>query len=190
MKMKIKSNKSWRYRNMTLTELMFAVTLGALLISLAYPIIITAMQQTKAGTWQAVFIDETRQAQQKINKTVQSQKFLHLRDEHTVELYSIDGDQSLLFYDTEGEHLKNAIVLETPDSTDVLCRYVNPISDTEPIFDVVWNSTNSRKWLRVALHVGDSPEEDEQKYETGPGYQGVELRFTASPRNLQRWYDF
>lgn len=188
--MRTKSTKTLKSRNMTLVELMFAATLAALLIALAYPIIINAMHQTKAATWQSVFIGEARMAQQKINRAVQSKNFINLRDEHTVELYPTDGDSSILYYDAEGEHQKNAIVLDTPDGKKVLCQYVSPISETESIFRVVSGNDNSRNRLRVALHVGDSPEEGEQKYQTGPGYQGVELRFTVFPRNTQEWHEF
>ena len=188
--METKSTKTLKSHNWTLVELMFAATLAAMLIALAYPIIINAMHQTKAATWQSVFIGEARTAQQKIKRTVQSKNFMNLLDEHTVKMYSTEGDSSTLYYDPEGDHKKDAIVVDTPDGKEVLCRYVSPISETEPIFRMESGNDNSRKRLRVALHVGDSPEEDEQKYQTGPGYQGVELRFTVFPRNTQEWHEF
>ena len=171
-------------RRMTLTEIMFAVALLAILTAMAYPIIVNAMHQVSAGTWQARFIDEARISQQRLNRVIQQHKYMDLLDESTVRLYDIKGDISVVRY------VDNEIVLEKDGTTQVLSSFVSPISEDDPIFSYFPSPHSSRQRLRIAMHIGDPPDGGERKFETGPGYQGVELRFSASPRNLQEWHSF
>lgn len=174
----------------TLVELMFALSLGAVLMAFAYPAIIHAMFQVKASGWQTHFIGEARLAQQKINQTVQNHKYMNIIDDETVEIYSAEGNKSTLFYDPSGDLKNRTISLTADGDTRILCRHVSPIEESEPIFQMTTSENPSRQHLHVAFHVGDPPTGNPEDDTTGPGYQGLEMRFTTSPRNLQQWHDF
>ncbi len=185
-------NKNINKSKFTIVEVVFAIALGTMLIAFSYPAIINAMLQVKASSWQTTFIGEGRLGQNKINRMVQDQKFINLIDEKTVELYSADGDKSTLYYDDDSGDIENRfIAISTPDDdVIVLCRYVSPIDDSEPIFKLTTTKNPTRQRLHVAFHVGDPPDAHEAYYKTGPGYQGLEIRFATAPRNLQQWHDF
>ena len=179
-------NPKARQMRMTLPEILIALSLTTMLMAVAYPIFIGALKQSKSATWQAQFLNEARAAQQKLNQVVQTSKYLETPDSQTVNLYSSDDVKSVIRYktDEDGEGILELDPGSGPDK--ILCRYVSPISESEPIFEL---QEHPQQNLRVAIHVGDPPDEGGAEAKTGPGYSGVELRFTSSPKDLQEWYN-
>ena len=79
------------------------------------------------------------------------------------------------------------LVYQRTGSADViLCRNVTALTDGSPIFSVVATTPQA---IRIGFHVGDDPDGAEGRNTTGYGYQGLEVRFSATPRNLQLWDD-
>jgi hypothetical protein len=66
-----------------------------------------------------------------------------------------------------------------------LCSHVMPIGDSA-IFQVLPTSPIS---VVVRFHLGDGYlDADRDAHITGKGYQGVEVRFSATPRNLPNFH--
>ena len=65
-----------------------------------------------------------------------------------------------------------------------VCTHVTPISNA-PMFKVYAAAPQS---VMVRFHVGDASPSEPRRYESGPGYQGLEVRFAATPRDIhQQW---
>lgn len=190
----MKSETRWRKGGFTLPEVMTAAFIGALVAGGVLSAVSILMLQTRAGVSQVRFIQEARRAQQWMVREVQRNKYFEIHEAgQTLFLYSIDNALTQIRYvDDDGNALTvadNRIELVRPNGdVRVLCRHVSPILGAQPVFRV--RSAGASAVL-MAFHVGDSTAVNaaERRYETGPGYQGLEIRMAATPRNLQRWYD-
>ena len=66
-----------------------------------------------------------------------------------------------------------------------ICSWVSAISGS-PMFSLVPSSLSA---ARIEFHLGDGSGAADRVFSgTGEGYQGIEVRVSATPRNLQRWY--
>jgi prepilin-type N-terminal cleavage/methylation domain-containing protein len=178
----------------TLPEVMTAAFIGALVAGGVLSAVSILMLQTRAGVSQVRFIQEARRAQQWMVREVQRNKYFEIHEAgQTLFLYSIDNALTQIRYvDEDGDARTvedNRIELVRPNGdVRVLCGNVSRILGTQEVFRVRESGSTA---VMMAFQVGDSTAANaaERRYETGPGYQGLEIRMAATPRNLQRWYD-
>jgi prepilin-type N-terminal cleavage/methylation domain-containing protein len=178
----------------TLTEVMVAAFVSAIIAAGIFSALSILTLQTRAGMSQLGFIQEARRAQQRLVREVQQSKYFEIRDEgRLLLLYSVDNTLTQIRYVDEDDNPRtvadNRIEVIRPDGERrVICRHVSLLQGDVPVFRTQGAGARA---VMMAFHVGDSTAAHaaERRYETGPGYQGVEVRVAATPRNLQRWYD-
>jgi len=177
----------------TLVEILVGVVLASLVIAAVFVGFSYTTRQARAGTSQIRFTAEGRIAAQKIVRHIEAGKAVGLTsnvldivtlDLGVARLYFEDGDNNL---DTvENNMLKYDPDISVNGDEVVICYYVTPIADT-PMFSILATSPDS---AAVAFHLGDGTNVGHRSFSgTGEGYQGVEVRISGTPRNLQRWYD-
>jgi hypothetical protein len=155
---------------------------------------LTGLKMSVAGGNQVRFTALGREAAQKISRFVEDGKSVGVTTQGleivTVNLMAAriylddrDGDpdtvaDNFLMYDPDSDPLV------TGDEREI-CNYVSPIPG-EPMFSLVPATPDA---VSVCFHVGDGTNISHASFSgTGEGYQGVEVRVSATPRNLQRWY--
>ncbi|MCF7838341.1 MAG: prepilin-type N-terminal cleavage/methylation domain-containing protein [Candidatus Marinimicrobia bacterium] len=178
-------------RGFTLPELLVALFLFVIISGSIYGVVFGSLLQIQAGTSQIIFNARARQTQQRLTRLVQQSKYFQVVDGRTLHLFDPDNRRTVFRYedlDNNQETLAdNRLVQRAPNGDEeVLATAITPVTIGQPIFTV--GATGSRE-VRFAFHVGDFRQGTGQRYGTGPGYQGVIVRFSAAPRNLQRWYD-
>ena len=67
------------------------------------------------------------------------------------------------------------------DPARVLCEWVAPADDGEPMFRLVTGSS-----VALCAHIGDPPVTSEERDVTGPGRQGMNVVVIGACRNLKR----
>ena len=67
------------------------------------------------------------------------------------------------------------------DPARVLCEWVSPADDGEPMFRLVTGSS-----VALCAHIGDPPVTSEERDVTGPGRQGMNVVVIGACRNLRR----
>ena len=175
-----------RNRGFTLVEIMISMgILGVVMAGLMNVWMIVGFQ-TRAGNAQLEYTALARRVQHRLMDMVQHAKYAEAIDDDTLHLYDTENRRTTVRY-TEAEDLESCLVTVTAwDGTSYdLCHSVTELDD-EPIFEML--DTIPRA-VMVRLRVGDDLNGDERRYRTGPGHQGVDIRFSAQPRNVQRWYD-
>jgi len=172
----------------TLVEVMIAVSIFIVLIAMAIAAYTSTMRFASEGSTHVNFIDTARAAEQQILKYVQAGGAVGVEAE-AIRLYMPDDTIARIkFEDDDGDPqtvADNRLVYDPNESVannDVeICREVSPI-DGEPMFKLVATSPRS---VILSFHVGEVPPEDSDGSEllAGQGYQGVEVRVSATPRN-------
>jgi hypothetical protein len=71
--------------------------------------------------------------------------------------------------------------LESGDPERVLCEWVAPADDGEPMFRLVTGSS-----VALCAHIGDPPVTSTERDVTGPGRQGMNIVVIGACRNLKR----
>ena len=185
------SSRPGRRQGFTLAEIVVTVGVFGIVTASIFTIMVMMARQTLAGTSQVRFIARARYAQQKIARYIVSNKYFEIPDTNTISLNNSDNTRSAIVYQNiDGNNATlndNMIVYQSIGNPDlILCRNVTPLMDGTPMFSVISTTPQA---IRVGFHVGDNPNGDEGRSRTGYGYQGVEVRFSATPRNLQLWYE-
>ncbi len=178
----------------TITELMVALALFSLVSVTALILFSTSTHMSRAGGYQVKFTNDGRLVSQKISQLVEAGKAIGIStaglDIITVNLTCA----RIVFEDADGnpETVADNRLVYIPDTTQpsvgrrLLCSYVSPIGE-EPMFSTIPSSPSAAKFV---FHIGDGTNTSDTSFSgTGLGYQGLEIRFSATPRNLQRWYD-
>jgi hypothetical protein len=76
--------------------------------------------------------------------------------------------------------------LFTTGGESIICNWVSA-NPGEPIFT---NLNLSRMAVGFSYHIGEGTNASYASfYGSSPGYQGMAVRFSATPRNLQSWYE-
>lgn len=194
MKIPHPNNSSSFIHAFTLTEVMVAVALFSLVVIAAFTLFSTSSRMTRAGGSQVRFTNSGRLAAQKIAQLVEAGKAIGVSTSG-LDIITLNLTCARIAYDdTDGnpDTVSNNYLVYIPDVTQptqgrrILCDYISAIGD-EPMFSIIPSSPSAAKFV---FHVGDSTNTaDTSEYGTGLGYQGIEIRFSATPRNLQRWYD-
>lgn len=110
-----------------------------------------------------------------------------------LDIMKVDFSCARLAYldqDSDQQTLVDNVILYYTNSMagggKVVCTHVTPIGD-KPVFSIVPSTPSVAK---ICFHVGDGTDVQHASFSgTGQGYQGVEVRISATPRNLQKWYD-
>ena len=181
-------------RGFTLTETMFSVFLFTLVSAGIYVVFIHASFGVKEGTSQANFIAEGRMAEQKILKYIQQGRAIAANAQY-IDIFTTNNSLARIYYEdldnnpytVEDNSLKyNPDTLNTASRPETICRYVTALEGGEIFKPLVVYSPSA---VQIAFHVGDSwSYQDQDPYKTGQGYQGLEIRFSATPRNINFWY--
>ena len=181
----------------TLVEVIIASGLFAIVATMTVGAFCGAFRDSKGCCSQINFTATARIAQQRITKYVENGRSAAVVS-NGVNIYAIsltnycriayvDADSNpnteannQLIYYPDGTTINNALVL---------CSRVSPIrtNDVSTIFRIISTTPSS---VGVAFHVGDLTNATDAvagSY-TGQGYQGLDVRFTATPRNLLREY--
>ncbi|MBP7275345.1 MAG: prepilin-type N-terminal cleavage/methylation domain-containing protein [Kiritimatiellae bacterium] len=184
----------------TLPEVLITLVIFSLVAGGAYVGILSLMLQSKTARTQVSYIQDARRSHQWLLREVQRNKYYVIQNGGlTLQLYSITNSCTTLRFLTGDGSIAtpedNVIECEWPDGTSrVVCREISLIPDkfgeseaTVPLFRPMQGSGA----VLISYHVGDAMVSgaSERRNLTGPGYQGVEVRLAATPRNLQRWYD-
>jgi prepilin-type N-terminal cleavage/methylation domain-containing protein len=186
--------RSRRPNAFTLTELMVAMALMSLVSIMSITLFATSSRMTRAGGSQVKFTNDGRLVSQEIAQLVEAGKAIGVStaglDIVTINLTC--ARIALEDLDSNPLTVKDNSLVYIPDTTKpnegrkTLCSYVSAVGD-EPIFSTIPSSPSAAKFV---FHIGDSTNVPDTCYSgTGLGYQGLEIRFSATPRNLQRWYD-
>lgn len=190
----IATGLSRRQSGHTLTEVLIATTVSGLVLAGAYSVFSHSARQLRAGSYQTQFNALGRNAAQKITRLIEQGKAVGLSS-NGLDIMTVNFESARLLYtpSTNGNPAESRIWY-VPDITRSqrfeICRFVT--SNTSPagaeaMFALVPSSPNAAMF---SFHVGDGTNMQDTAFGgTGEGYQGVEIRFSATPRNLQRWYD-
>jgi len=189
--MKIRKAKYVRKNGFTLIEVLVASSIAVLVSAGIYSVFISELKGMRSGSNQALFIARARGAEQRISRTVRQSKYFEIPNAWTLYLYDPENERTIIEYadlDDNPETLEDNVLLCTPPDGDPfpICAYVSPISADTDLFSIVPTTPKS---IQVCIHVGDDLNAENDNKKTGRGYQGVEMRFSATPRNIQYWYD-
>lgn len=178
----------------TLAEVVVAMGVFAIVSMIALSGYITAFSEVKACGWQVEFTAKARIAQQRITKYVESGRSAAVVS-NGVNIYSINLQNytRIAYVDTDSNPntLNNNLLVYYPDGTTtnngvVFCSRVGPIPGVT-MFSMIAATPNS---VGFAFHVGDTTNATDAVNGSfsGLGFQGVNMRFTVTPRNLLREY--
>lgn len=179
----------------TLVEVIIASSLFFGIFGLVISVYLNTLEGTHAGLSQMDYTTSAQLSEQKMVRYVEKSKFFNCVSGNEIVLYTPNPSNgalekaSLLYtgrYDDR--YLENSAIyyVRTNDYGHVLERTalvkcVTAISN-QPIF------SKQGKSVCVNYQVGD-PADSERESSSGPGYQGQEVRFYVTPRNLQTWFD-
>lgn len=174
-------------------ETMLACSVFTLVVAGTLTLFTRVLLQAKAGSSQAHFLDMARVAEQRISACIQQGKAVVVTGNVVTIMKPGYMFSTLSYLDADSNELTvddNTLVFD-PDiwvagDEETLCKYVRPIDGQAWVFT---NQTYSPGTVNVAFHLGDSTDVNAASpYGTGAGYQGVEVRLSAAPRNLQAFY--
>ena len=177
----------------TLVEMMVATIISAMVLIITLSGFLYAARLAKAGGTQVYYTAQSRLAAQKIVRYIEDGKAVGLAS-NGLFIVTLDLKSAKIYYqDTDGhsETVKDNYLMYDPDVTvsgneKIICPFVTPIPGIS-MFGLIPSSPSSAS---VAFHLGDSPSEKNVSYdEMGDGFQGIQVRVSGTPRNLQRWYD-
>jgi type II secretory pathway pseudopilin PulG len=178
----------------TMAEIVIAAGLFAIVATMTVGAYCGAFRDAKGCCSQINYTATGRIAQQRITKYVENGRSAAVVS-NGVNIYAISlTNYSRIAYldadnnpNTEG----NNELVYYPDGTttnnmSVLCNQVSAIT-TNTMFRIIATTPCS---VGVAFHLGDTTNATDAlngRY-SGKGYQGINMRFTATPRNLMREY--
>ncbi|MEI6149314.1 MAG: hypothetical protein WCS01_09490 [bacterium] len=180
----------------TLVELTVA-TAVSLLVSLAlFTVFSMVNKMTYAGNRQVNYNDIARKAQGKIIRIIEDSRACGVQSPTTLILTCPNADRliqgSLTYVDADNNRatVSNNCIIYDPDTSvsgneENICNYVSPMDGSSTVFKML---NISPATVGVTLHVGDATNTPGAGI-LNTGYQGFVLQFSATPRNLQWWYN-
>jgi len=177
----------------TLTEILIATAVSSVVVILALVTFSHATRQVRAGCSQVWFTAEGRLTAQKIVRYIEMGKAVGLAS-NGLNILTIDLETARIsFDDGDGDAgtVDSNVLIYDPNTATAggeveICSHVSAI-DGVPMFSLIPSSPSS---AAIAFHLGDGSNMLAQaSLASGEGYQGVEVRVSGTPRNLQRWYD-
>lgn len=192
-KIKDRLKRGGAVRGFTLPEVLIASSVLVMVATAALAAFMTALKMSVAGGNQVRFTAMGREASQRIARYVEEGKSVGVSG-NGLEIVTVNlRPARIYFVDTDGdpETVSDNLLIYDPDlsvSGDEveICDYVSPIPG-ESMFSIVPATPDAAS---VRFHVGDGTNVSHTEFSgTGQGYQGVQVRVSATPRNLQRWYE-
>jgi Tfp pilus assembly protein FimT len=180
-------------RGFTLVEVLLAAALSTFIVAAAFAVFFTAARMTRAGSYQVRFTAMARKSIQRISRHIERGKAVGVSS-NGLDIIFVNLTSGRFVYRDEDNNpatvADNKLIfypnITQTNISETICTHVSPIG-VEPMFAVIAASPNA---ARLSFHVGDGTNKVDAAFSgTGQGYQGVEVRFSATPRNLQRWYD-
>ncbi len=177
----------------SLTEVLVATVLSGVVLAGVFSAFSYASRATRAGCYQVQFTSMARLASQKLGRYIEAGKAVGLAS-NGLDIMTINLKCArIVFDDGDGDisSVADNCLVYDPDISvtgdeKVVCTHVSPIAG-EAMFSIIPSSPSTAK---LCFHVGDGTDVKDAAFSgTGSGYQGVEVRMSSTPRNLQRWYD-
>lgn len=187
------NSMDYRKTGFTLAETVIALSVSSLVVLGVMMFYRGVMVQARGGSSQCRYMALGRQAQQKLTSFVREGKAIGVQTNRVVILQKTDLMAAIEYIDGDNNPstVADNVIRYDPDvwvrgDEKIVCAFVRPVDGQTNIFSVVPNSPAS---VRIEFHLGDSTNLlDSSSIASGVGYQGVEIRFSVSPRNLQYWY--
>jgi prepilin-type N-terminal cleavage/methylation domain-containing protein len=189
MDARIRSGRS----GFTFSEVLIAVMLFGLVTAFVTPGLIWMMRFARGGSQQVEFTQMARRSQLFIARAVSSGKYVSAST-NEVQIFVAGSNviQRVFFADLDNNPstISNNVLQFDPDaSVDddeyTICNYVCRLPG-EALFT---NAAASPKSVNFRYHVGEgSNAYYSSVFSSSPGFQGVEVRFSATPRNVQTFY--
>jgi prepilin-type N-terminal cleavage/methylation domain-containing protein len=194
----------------TLTEVMVATVLLTLVCASVFAAFKSSLRWTRAGTSQAQFMANARIAGDNILSLIERGKSITvLTNSYMIKINFPDLSSGTIYFTNSDNNVStvadNVLVYDptpgTPGNSYVLCTYVRPVDedtnslgfgDPSRIFTPTNNQDNPIVFnsVMIRFHVGDGTNVQDLSFSgTGQGYQGTEVRMSATPRNVQKWYN-
>jgi hypothetical protein len=175
-----------------LVEAFIAAVVVGLVLAMSVAAMVSNLRATRRGSRQLEYISSARSAQQQIcsyiyqgrSVEVYSNRVDIAQTNNTVaRLQYLDGDEDPTTVE-DNTLVFNGDVVSGGEQVSI-CTHVSPLAD-EPMFSFLPLSPTA---VRFAFHIGDGTHAGAAGTGHGMGHQGVEVRFSAAPRNLLKWYD-
>ncbi len=182
-----------RRAGFTLPEVMIAAAISTLVVGAAFAAFFVAGRLSRAGGYQVQFTAMGRKAIARITRHVERGKAVGVSS-NGLDIIFINLTSGRIVFE-DGDNNPATVAdnrltfypnIQQTNLSETICTHVRR-NGVEPMFSVIAASPNSACF---SFHVGDGTNVADAAFSgTGQGYQGVEVRFSATPRNLQRWYD-
>lgn len=186
-------------RGFTLTEILVATALASLVAAGGYAAFSFALRYVMAGSYQVQFTASGRITGQKIVNYIENGKAVSIgagsNGSPELDIMGINLSNSAIRFVTNGglTNIQNNMLVYVPDTTKtnyvMLCNYAGPIPGESNMFSILPLSPIAAVvcfTVGVGTNVGNTSLSG--TLGTGFGYQGVDIRVSATPRNIQRWY--
>lgn len=171
-----------RRRRFTMAEVMIALALMLLLLTMVVRTTLMGWSSMREGHAQLAYQASARFAGEKISRDVQNARSISILSGGT-RLYLLNEDNSIREFRYEDDDDNdvtvddNRIVLDAEGEGRVLISNVSPVGIT-PVF------APSGKGVAVTFNVGDPVASATNDRMSGNGYQGLTVRLVAKPRNV------
>jgi hypothetical protein len=184
------------YSGFTLIELMVASSLSLLVTLAIFTVFAMVNKISFGGNRQVNYNDIARKAQGKIIQIIEDSRACSVSSPTLLILTRptatslIQGSLSYIDADNNRASVSNNYIIYDPDisvagNEETLCNYVAPMDGSSTIFTML---NISPATVGVTMHVGDATNTPGANI-LKTGYQGFVLQFSATPRNLQWWYN-
>lgn len=177
-------------RAFTMVELLISTTIGLTVTATVVSFVIMVSGRMKSAQNQLTANHRGRFGGTRIANLIRNARVVAAEEDGNAALIAnADRTISLLYFDNPDDNLltiEDNNLMYDPDidvSMDetVLIPRVSPL-ENEPIFSMVQDS------LAVRFHTGDAFPSADYDHLTGKGYQGIQIRVLARPRNVaQIW---
>lgn len=175
----------------TLVEVIVSLALATIIGATAISIMIHAARVSKTGGNQARYTALARKASHRITRAIESAKAVGATT-NSLQLFMTDMTLAQIVFDDGGDpdDVQSNDLLYFPNIADTnfytLSSYISPIPG-EAMFGMV---PTTPRTARIVFRVGDGSNDTQRAFSrASEPLQGVEVRVSATPRNLQRWYE-
>jgi len=170
----------------TISELVMATFVMMAMMALAVGVFTSTMRSGREGSFHLQTIDESRSVEQTIARLIRRGRAVSVSG-NSVRIVMADGGEEQIRFidqDSDPETLDDNILQYDPTvgaggDEVTLCRQVTALT-SEAMFQTVATSPKS---ALLSFHLGEVPKPGDALM-VGEGYQGVEIRLAATPRNL------
>ena len=179
-------------RGFTYSEMLIAVMLMGLITAFVTPATVWLMRFSRGGSQQANFTMMARQSELRLTRYVQSALSAGAYS-NRIQLQSTTGTVAQISYvdgDADPATLTDNIIQYDPNVWEdndefTICTHVCALPG-EAMFT---NVALSPMAVRFRYHIGEGTNvQYTSMFSSSPGFQGLEVRFSASPRNLLTLY--